>query len=129
MEPTTASLGSIIASSKHFARRLVATGENRLELLAVEMQEARVRLLHAIWLALSVAAFGFLALLALNIALVILLWGYSPVLVLFILSGLYALTAICLYQRLSSQLHNWQMLSATLDQLRKDRECLEKNLA
>ena len=129
MEPTTASLGSIIASSKHFARRLFATGENRLELLAVEMQEARVRLLHAIWLALSVAAFGFLALLALNIALVILLWGYSPVLVLFILSGLYALTAICLYQRLSSQLHNWQMLSATLDQLRKDRECLEKNLA
>ena len=129
MEPTTASLGSIIASSKHFARRLVATGENRLELLAVEMQEARVRLLHAIWLALSVAAFGFLALLALNIAIVILLWSYSPVMVLFILSGLYALTTICLYQRLSSQLHNWQMLSATLDQLRKDRECLEKNLA
>ena len=129
MEPTTASLGSIIASSKHFARRLFATGENRLELLAVEMQEARERLLLALWLALSVAAFGFLALLALNIAIVILLWSYSPVMVLFILSGLYALTAICLYQRLSSQLHNWQMLSATLDQLRKDRECLEKNLA
>ena len=129
MEPAPASLGSLVASSKHLVRRLFATGENRLELLAVEMQEARARLLHALWLALFVAAFGLLALLALNVAVVILFWSCSPVRVLLILAGLYSLIAICLYRRLARLLRDWQMLSATLDQLRKDRECLEKDLA
>ena len=129
MEANTASLGSLIASSKHFARRLMATGENRLELLAVEMQEARERLLLALWLALGVATFGLLALLALNIAIVILLWSYSPVMVLLILTGIYTLTAILLYRRLACLLRGWQMLSASLEQLRKDRECLDGNHA
>ena len=129
MEPNTATLGSLLTSSKHFARILFATGENRLELLAVEMQEARVRLLHAIWLALSVAAFGFLALLALNIAVVIWLWSYSPVLVLLLLAAIYSVIALCLYLQLIRWMRDWQMFSASLDQLRKDRECWEKNLA
>ena len=105
------------------------TGENRLELLAVEMQETRARCRHAIWLALGVAASGFFAVLALNIAIVVLLWNFSPVAVLLALAGLYAGTATFLYQRLARRLRDWQLLSATIDQLRKDRECLEKNLA
>jgi len=49
--------------------------------------------------------------------------------VLFILTALYAAAGIFLYRRLIGLLRNWQMLSATLDQLRKDRACLEKILA
>ena len=126
MEHTTANVGEIVAASKQFARRLFAIGENRLELLIVEVQEERDRLLHAILLSLGVAAFGFLALLALNIALVILLWNHSPVLVLLVLTGLYTGIAVMLYRRLTRLLREWQMLSATLDQLRKDHECLKK---
>ena len=129
METTTANLGSLIASSKHFARRLFTTGENRLELLVVEMQEARERLLLVILLALGVAAFGFFAVLALNVAVVVLLWNYSPVAVLLTLAGLYTVITILLYQKLTRLLRDWQLLSATLDQLRKDRLCLEKSLA
>jgi len=118
----------LVDSSKLFARRLFIIGENRLELLIVEAQEERGRLVQALLLVLGVAALGFLAVLALNIALVLLLWNLSPVLVLLGLAGLYAVSAVCLYRRLTHLLGNWNMLSATLDQLRKDLACLEQSL-
>src|SRR5271154_1228501 len=116
-------------TSKTFARRLLTIGENRLELLTVEVQEERERLLHAFLLALGMAAFGLLAGLTLTAAIVVLLWAWSPVAVLLILTALYAAAGICLWRRLAGLLRNWQTLSASLDQLRKDRECLEKILA
>lgn len=129
MEDATVSFQQLAATSKHFARRLLAIGENRLELLTVEVQEERVRLLHAFLLALAVAAFGMLAGITLTAAIVLLLWAYSPVAALLILTGLYAAAAIAIYRRLTGMLHDWQTLSASLDQLRKDRACLEKALA
>lgn len=129
MEESTASFGQLAATSKTFARRLLTIGENRLELLAVEVQEERERLLHAFLLALGVAAFGLLAGLTLTAAFVVLSWDWSPVAVLLILTALYGAAGICLWRRLTGLLRDWQTLSATLDQLRKDRECLEKILA
>jgi uncharacterized membrane protein YqjE len=129
MEESGSSLRQLAATSKHFVRRLATIGENRLELLAVEVQEERERHLQAILLAFGVAAFGLLAGLTLTAAIVVLLWAWSPVAVLLILTALYAAAGIFLYQRLVGRLRNWQMLSATLDQLRKDRACLEKILA
>jgi uncharacterized membrane protein YqjE len=129
METSTVSFGQLAATSKHFARRLLTIGENRLELLAVEVQEEHERRLLAFLLALGVAAFGLLACLTLTTAIVILLWFWSPVAVLLILTALYVAAGIYLYRRLIGLLRNWQMLSATLDQLRKDRECLEKIIA
>jgi uncharacterized membrane protein YqjE len=104
-------------------------GENRLELLTVEVQEERERLLHAFLLALGVAAFGLLAGLTLTAAIAVWLWTWSPLAVLLILTGLYGAAGVWLYRRLTGLLCNWQTLSASLDQLRKDRACLEKNLA
>jgi uncharacterized membrane protein YqjE len=128
MEPAAASPGPFAAASKHFARRLLTIGENRLELLMLEMQEERERLLHSILLALGVATLGLLAGLTLTGALVVLLGGASPAVVLLVLTALYGGTAFLLYRRLTLLLRDWQTLSATLDQLRKDRACLEKNL-
>ena len=129
MEESTASISGLAATSKHFARRLLTIGENRLELLTVEVQEERERLLHALLLALGVAAFGLLTGLTLTAAIVVLLWAWSPVAVLLILTALYGAVGICLWRRLTRLLHDWQTFSASLDQLRKDRECLEKTLA
>jgi uncharacterized membrane protein YqjE len=112
-------------TSKTFARRLLTIGENRLELLTVEVQEERERLLHAFLLALGVAAFGLLAGLTLTAAIAFLLWSWSPLAVLLILTGLYAASGICLYRRLTGVMRDWQTLSASLDQLRKDRAFLE----
>jgi uncharacterized membrane protein YqjE len=129
METAAISFRQLAANSKQFARRLLTIGENRLELLTVEVQEERERLLHAFLLALGVAAFGLLAGLALTAAIVVWLWTWSPVAVLLILTGLYGAAGVWLYRRLTGLLCNWQTLSASLDQLRKDRACLEKNLA
>ncbi len=129
MEISTVSFGQLATTSKKFVRRLATIGENRLELLAVEVQEERERLLHAFLLALGVAAFGLLAGIALTAAIAVLLWAWSPVAVLLILTGIYAGAGFFLYQRLTGLLRNWQTLSASLDQLRKDRACLENLLA
>jgi uncharacterized membrane protein YqjE len=128
MEESTVSFRQLAATSKHFLRRLATIGENRLELLAVEIQEERERHLRAILLAFGVAAFGLLASLTLTAAIVVWLWAW-PVTVLLILTGIYGAAGICLYRQLTGLLRNWQTFSATLDQLRKDRECLEQLLA
>jgi uncharacterized membrane protein YqjE len=108
---------------------LATIGENRLELLAVEVQEERERILQAFLLALGIAAFGLLAGITLTAAITLLLWPWSPLGVLAILTVIYGVAGFCLYTKLTGLLRNWQTLSATLDQLRKDRECLEKLLA
>jgi uncharacterized membrane protein YqjE len=128
MDPGTASRGQLVELSQRLARRLLAIGENRFELLMVEVQEERERLLHAIVLALGVSALGLLAGMALTGAIVVLLWELSRVAALLVLTGLYGAAAACLYRRLTRLLRDWQNLPATLDQLRKDRACLEKHL-
>jgi uncharacterized membrane protein YqjE len=128
MEEPKASFRQLALTSKHFARRLLTIGENRLELLTVEVQEERERLLHAFLLALGVATFGLLAGLTLTAAIVVWLWVWSPLAVLLILTGLYTVTGIYLYRRLLGVMRDWQTLSASLDQLRKDRACLEQIL-
>jgi uncharacterized membrane protein YqjE len=129
MESTTGSISQLTTTSKQFVRRLATIGENRLELLTVEMQEERERLLHAVLLALGVAAFGLLAGLTLTAAIAVWLWAWSPAAVLLSLTGVYGAAGLWLYRRLAGLLRNWQTLSASLDQFRKDRACLEKILA
>jgi uncharacterized membrane protein YqjE len=128
MENSTATFGQLAANSKTFVRRLATIGENRLELLAVEMQEERERILSTFLLALGVATFGLLAGLTFTAFIAVWLWTWSPIAVLLILTGLYALAGLCLYRQLFGVLRNWQTLSASLEQLRKDRACLEKIL-
>jgi uncharacterized membrane protein YqjE len=115
-------------SPKHFARQLLVIAENRLELLMVEVQEERERALRAILLALGVAVFGFLAGAALTVALVVMLWSLSPIVVLLTLAVLYSAAAFFLYRQFAALQRNWETLPATLDQLRKDRVCLENYL-
>jgi uncharacterized membrane protein YqjE len=129
MAPASTNAGQLFETSKRLARRLFAIGENRFELLMVEVQEERERLLHAIVLALGAASFGLLAGMALTGAIVVLLWELSRVAALLVLTGLYGAAAACLYRRLTRLLRDWQNLPATLDQLRKDRACLEKHLS
>jgi uncharacterized membrane protein YqjE len=128
MDPAQSHAGQLVDTSRRLARRLLAIGENRFHLLMVEVQEERERLLRAILLALGVAAGGLLAAGALTAAIVVLLWEVSRLAALLVLTSLYGATAACLYLRLTRLLRNWQNLPATLDQLRRDRACLEKHL-
>jgi uncharacterized membrane protein YqjE len=129
METTHGSFNDLATTSKQFARRLATIGENRLELLAVEVQEGRERLLYAFLMALGAAVFGLLGGLTLTAAIVVLLWDCSHLAALLTLTGVYGAAGFYLYRRLMVLLRNWQTLPASLEQLRKDRECLEKILA
>jgi uncharacterized membrane protein YqjE len=128
MEESPVSFKQLAATSKQFARRLLTIGENRLVLLTVEVQEERERLLHTILLALGVATFGLLTGITLTALIVVLFWASSPVLALITLTALYAAAGLWLYRQLTVRLGNAQPLAATLDQLRKDRACLETAL-
>jgi uncharacterized membrane protein YqjE len=128
MDESPASIGQLAAAAKTFVARLAVIGENRLELLAVELQEERERLLLAMLLALGVAAFSLLAGITLTAAIAVWLWSWSPVAVLLILTGLYGIGGVVLYLRLTALLRDWHTLSETLEQLRKDRAGLEKIL-
>jgi uncharacterized membrane protein YqjE len=129
MESTTASFAQLSAAARRVALRLATVGENRVELLAVEMQEGREHLLHALLLAVGVATFGLLAALTFTATIVVLLWAWSPPAVLFTLTVVYGASGFYLYRRLTGLMRKWQTLPATLDQIRKDRACLEKLLA
>jgi len=128
MDESTANFGRLAAISKRLARRLLVIGENRLELLTVEVQEERVRLLHAFLLALAAAAFGMLAGITLTASLVYLLWAYSPAAILLTLTVLYGAAGFFVCRKLTAVLRDWQTLPESLDQLRKDRACLERTL-
>jgi uncharacterized membrane protein YqjE len=120
--------GQFVASSKRFARWLFTIGEGRFQLLMVELQEERNRLLRAILLALGVAVLGLLAGVALTAVIVVMFWDLSRVAALLVLTSVYGLSAAWLYGRLARLLRDWRNFPATLDQLRKDRACLEKHL-
>lgn len=128
MDPSTATLRHVSTSTKTLARRLLLIGENRLELLAVEMEEGRERLMKACLLALGIAAFGMLAGGTFTAAIVLSVHAVSPVWALLTLTVIYALTGILLYRKLSLALVERHLLVASLEQLRKDRVSLEQLL-
>lgn len=128
MEPATLPADPLGQTSKRFARRLLTIGENRCQLLMLEVQQERERLLHALLLALGIAALGLLAAGAFTGAIVVLFWEVSRLTALLVLAGLYGAGAGFLYWRLMGVLRDWQSLPATLEQLGKDRAWLEESL-
>lgn len=114
------------SASKRIAQRMLLMVENRLQLLMVEAQEERDQVLLAIWLALGAAAFGLLAGVTVTLLIAVALWEHSPIIALLVLTALYAIAAAWFYSRLRQLQRDWQTLPETLEQLKKDRECLEK---
>jgi uncharacterized membrane protein YqjE len=114
---------------KRLAHRVFVICENRFQLLLVEAQEERERFLRAMWLGLAAAIFGLLAGIALTLVIAVAFWNHSPIIALLVLAAVYVIAALLFYARLIRMQRDWQTLSATIDQLRKDRECLEKRMA
>lgn len=118
------SIAEISSASRRIAQRSLDVAENRLELLLVEVQETLERMLQAVLLALGVAVSVLLGGVGLTAIVAIAFWNTYPLVALGILTVLYVGTGLILYQRLSKLRCEWQAFAVTLDQLRKDRECL-----
>ena len=122
-------LGQLADTTKRLVSHVAAITENRLELLMVEVQEERERFLRVILLALGAAVFGLLGGVALTVAIVIFFWERSPITALLLLAVFYFSCAGWLYAAFTKLQRNWQTLAGTIDQLRKDREWMERHLA
>ena len=118
-------LTEIPAASRRLAKRAMYLGVNRVELLLVELQEERERLLQALLYALAASVFGLLAGMSLTLWIVLLFWKLSPLIVSAALTVLYGAAALFIYLRLAGLRRDWEAFSATLEQLRKDSECLD----
>jgi MFS family permease len=74
------------------------------------------------------AVLALLAGIAFTLGITVLLWEHSPGAILAVLTALYALGAALLYVKVIRMQQACELFTATLDQLRKDRECLARNL-
>ena len=128
METTTDNLREVASTSKRLLARVMTMVGNRLELLTIELQEERIRLLRSFLLALGAAVFCFLTGVALSVAVVVLFWERSPVLAVTGLAVFYAGCAAWFYSGFVRLQRDWRTLPDTIGQLRKDCECLERNL-
>jgi uncharacterized membrane protein YqjE len=118
---------SLPGAARRFVHRALSIGENRFQLFVVELQEERDRLLNTVLLAVAIAAVGLLCGITWSAALVIIFWHFGPIPILLILGAVYGLLALVLWRRLVTLRRHQPTLAATLDQLRKDRACLEKS--
>jgi uncharacterized membrane protein YqjE len=107
---------------------LLAIGGNRLELFLVEVQEERDRILRTLFLAMGAAVLGLLAGVTLTVAVAVFFWQRSPILALLALALVYALGCAGLWIAFLRLQRDWKTLPDTIEQLRKDRECMEQRL-
>ena len=128
MESSSPTLGEFLGASKRVAQRTVDIGANRLELLIIELHEERERLVQTAVMVLGVATLMLLAGIALTLAIMVLLWNHNPWIALGIMAITFAAAGAFLYARLMRLQQNCEMFTDTMEQLRKDRECLARNL-
>lgn len=119
---------SLGTTASRVARRLLATGGNRVELLMLELAEERERVLGATLLAVGVGVLSILAGVALTLGLALVLWDHSPLLALGAMTLLYAMGAVVLMLRLQAIWRGWAVLPATLEEIRKDLAALDRRL-
>jgi uncharacterized membrane protein YqjE len=116
----------LLARGQRILRTLFDLAQTRLELFLVELQEERVQLFDALLLVAACGVCGFLALALLTVTLVVIFWENHRVLVLVLLTLGYAVGAGISFWCLRSRLQRWPAFTATLDQFKKDRACIEK---
>jgi uncharacterized membrane protein YqjE len=127
-EVTTEHLDNLGTAARRLMRRLMMIGENRVELAQVELEEERHRLFRSIVLGGTIIALGLLAGVAFTLLITVIFWGPNAVVALSVLTLVYAAGAGVAFARIKMLFKDWKSFPATIDQLKKDRLCLEKEL-
>jgi uncharacterized membrane protein YqjE len=118
---------SVWASLKRILDTLLATVQNRVELFAVELQEEKCRLIEALLCAVAVVVCGLMTLTLLTFTIVVLFWENARLPALAALIVLYLVGTALAWRALHSRLKNKNAFSGTIEELKKDRSCLETN--
>jgi uncharacterized membrane protein YqjE len=115
-------------ASKRLAQRAMVICENRIELLLLELEEQGERLMRLLWLGAALLVGTVLTGVALTLFVAVACWNWSPLAALGILTLVYAGATALIAGQLARLRRDWRVFPDTLDQLRKDRECLDKHL-
>lgn len=118
----TPDLSETVATSKQVARRLIAIGQNRLELFCLEVREEQERLWRAVFYVSGVAVSLLLLGLVATLLVVLLLDEGARLWALAGLGVVFALGAIAFWVALQRLRRGWVTLEETRRQLREDRE-------
>ena len=125
MSEATETKPGVWASLKRILDTLLATAQNRVELFAVELQEEKCRLAEAILCAAAAAALGMMTLTLVTFTVVILFWENGRIPALVGLSMLYLVGTALAWRALRSRLKARSAFTGTLEELKKDRACLD----
>ena len=117
---------SLFGSLKRLGDLALATAHNRIQLLAVELQEEKCRFVHAIMLTAAAIALGVTALTLITITVVVLFWENGRVPALCVLSGLFVLATAIVVWLLNKTLARATAFAGTLAELEKDRACFQR---
>lgn len=115
----------VAAALRRVVARCLGVVSNRLELFILELQEQEARLLGVLLMALLAAVFTLLALMLASFALVVIFWDSARLEVLLGLTAFYALGAGLLGWQVRRRLRDGSPFSATLGELKKDRQWVE----
>lgn len=115
----------LLDTLRQLGATVLAIFHNRLELLVVELQEHRIRLVEALVLVAAMAALGFFTLTLATAVVIIVVWKEFGVGGLLVLSGIGLVGTLLLGWQLRKRLRSWPLLEGTLAELKKDREWLE----
>lgn len=117
----------LLDSLRTLADGLLATVQDRVTLLSLELQEEKFRLIQAfVWISVAVFS-GFMALAFASLAVVYLFWEQARLAVLGVLCLFYA--AVALGVVLAFRRHLARLprpLAGTLEELAADRTCIRK---
>jgi uncharacterized membrane protein YqjE len=115
----------IVGSIRNLADGLVGTVQDRLELVAVELQEEKIRLIEIFFLINLALITAALALTFLGFALIVLFWDHARIAVAGSLAAACAsiclVAAFVLFRKLASQP---RMLDAAREEIARDRACI-----
>jgi uncharacterized membrane protein YqjE len=112
------------SSLKRILDTLLAAAQNRIELIAVELQEEKCRLMEALLCAVAVAVLGIMSLTLVTFLLVVLFWENGRLIALGALSVLYLAGTALAWRALRSHLRARSAFAGTIEELKKDRACL-----
>ena len=103
---------------------ILATVHNRLELFSVELKEEKGHLIQILILTVAAMVLGLMALILLTFAIIAWFWESGRMAAVLTLLVVYLAAALTAGRALQLRLKRWQSFAATLNELKKDRECL-----
>ena len=118
--------GGVFATVTRVLHTLRNVAEVRLELFLCELKEERIRRCEMLLLAAIAVICALMTLILVTFTVVVIFWDTHRVLVLSLVTLVYAVTTAVACLKLRSRLQRWRPFSATLEEIKKDCACFKK---